>query len=487
MQGRVRGSFAVASIAGLALVVGAALPAAAETSFKTADASAAVTVAGADASVTAVPQGTYGVSGTVRSAGTGAAGAEVTLLDKVTGKVGGAITDASGHYTIDSLVPPGTYNVQVLFKGSSWLTTYLGNTTRPDEQKSLTISDRSLQGVDVAVHALGSVTGRILDVKGKPVKGIKVYAGHGSDLTDSNGRYRIYGVEPGRQRVIYFPCFPADIDEDFSCEETSRPLATVTSVGGREVVAKTVKLAGGRIAGHLVTKTKNTSLPSVSLFDAHKKFVATTRSKTVAGYAFAFLTPGTYYVSIDGSNLPLTKAVVKATGTTKIAKKTLGAQTRITGLIRDSKGKVVTSATPLIYVRDANGTQLKRMWVTSGGRYSAWGVVKGTYTVQSGGPQSAKRKIVVRPGHTAKVDLVLPSGKIKGVVTNAHGQPMSNVWVGVQGQYEPTDEKGRYSFSYVGSGSVTVTFEDLYSQYGNRSQKVLVKPGHTATVTTVLR
>ena len=126
----------------------------------------------------------------------------------------GALSDGEGKFSLTQ-IPAGRYAVSVektsftpkLTPATSMLT--FGN----GEKKT---------GLQLALLPGGVITGRVLDSRGEPMENVRVGALAGSGgTTDEEGRYRIGGLPPGRQRVsamMYSLPIPAEHRTDGSEE-----------------------------------------------------------------------------------------------------------------------------------------------------------------------------------------------------------------------------------------------------------------------------
>jgi hypothetical protein len=118
-------------------------------------------------------------------------------------------TDADGKYRI-TRIPPGSYSVRA--KGQA----FIGADDRQHYGYRITLDrDEVRQGLDFSLRRGGVITGRVLEVGGRPVIeeriSIKAASEDGSQQidyinwegfgTDDRGVYRIYGLLPGRYKL----------------------------------------------------------------------------------------------------------------------------------------------------------------------------------------------------------------------------------------------------------------------------------------------
>lgn len=102
---------------------------------------------------------------------------------------GYATTDASGHYTVNSGLPTGTYDVTVMIDG------YIINQT-----KGINITSGQTFTLNVFLFKSGAVSGRVTDSNGNPVANTYVFVSPNDvtsnygyyATTDSNGYFNVY-------------------------------------------------------------------------------------------------------------------------------------------------------------------------------------------------------------------------------------------------------------------------------------------------------
>jgi len=243
-----------------------------------------------------VPNGNSGsISGRITVDGKPKAGLVVELLTTVTNgprrPVAKATTSKTGKYVLTN-VESGTYDVS-----PSVPTLVVPNQGNSGQSgKSVTIEKgESVKGIDFDLVSQGSISGRVRDASGEPVKGQTVElilrgednysrsfysSAPGDHTTNDDGIYRISGVPPGRYVVkvgiaygltgykrdknrVYYP-------EAFhpSADEPSK--ATIVEVAsGRE--STDVDIAVGRplkiyeIVGQLIVVETGAPVPNVGL------------------------------------------------------------------------------------------------------------------------------------------------------------------------------------------------------------------------------
>jgi hypothetical protein len=151
------------------------------------------------------------VEGTVTNATTGEAikRATVTLMSNAKRARYIASADDSGRFLFPEVEEAPDYRVEARARGFM-----MPPETRQQlkERPPIAVAVREpVKGVTVKMLALGAITGRVVDSDGDPARGVAVralqyqYRGSGrrldiraSAVTDANGRYRLYSLEPGR-------------------------------------------------------------------------------------------------------------------------------------------------------------------------------------------------------------------------------------------------------------------------------------------------
>jgi protocatechuate 3,4-dioxygenase beta subunit len=127
-----------------------------------------------------------------------------------------AVTDTQGRFAIREIVP-GIYRLTI--SRSGYVQTEYGSRGQGGAGTPLTLAARqSLASLEVRLRRHGVIAGRVVDDTGEPVERTQVSAMRyryvngerqmvtvGSDSTDDQGNYRIFGLEPGRYYVRAAP------------------------------------------------------------------------------------------------------------------------------------------------------------------------------------------------------------------------------------------------------------------------------------------
>ncbi|MCR6649847.1 MAG: carboxypeptidase regulatory-like domain-containing protein [Cellulomonas sp.] len=161
------------------------------------------------------------VSGKVTDwAGKPVAGASVHVYDQYGTAYATVRTGSTGRYTIRSVVS-GSYQVKVTPKASSPLAW---------GQVALSVRAGKDSVRDVRLGKGATVTGLVVNTKGKPAIGVTVWSQEGHKATtDATGRYTLTGVKPGRQTLkITDPDYVGGY-RDATTTVTAKGGATVTA------------------------------------------------------------------------------------------------------------------------------------------------------------------------------------------------------------------------------------------------------------------
>jgi len=145
------------------------------------------------------------ISGTVQYADTREPIADVHVFVSTGNGYVSAETDILGRYTLEGLAP-----------GKYWVFAYPKDGGPPLGSKDVVLSsDRDLTSVDFIIQRPGSIAGIVQDENGKPLSGMTVYLiasrylygalrhlQAGMAITDSDGKYIIRYVHPGRNYYV---------------------------------------------------------------------------------------------------------------------------------------------------------------------------------------------------------------------------------------------------------------------------------------------
>ncbi|MDM7856577.1 carboxypeptidase-like regulatory domain-containing protein [Cellulomonas alba] len=421
------------------------------------------------------------LAGKVTLAGTPKASAVVVVPG-----VNSVFTSSTGTWSVTS-ASVGTYRPYVEGVDGATFTTYYGNTVRRPDARSVTLQlDHAAAGVDIAIVAQATIKGSVLTASGKPAKYIDVEgfnttrAGHATAKTDGHGRYVLRGLATGPVAVAAY------------AQGASSPVRTVGAVQGATVNAPTLKTSDdARLAVTIRTVGSSPTKQDVSLFDAHHAILGTFRPDSTGKISLWSLAAGTYYLTIDGSNVQK-KLTLKAHQHLNLGTLTRGRLVTVSGTVKTAAGKPAVGA--LVLVMDARKTVYKRTRTDAHGHYSVKAAVSGSYrvtvdptsvTVDAYGTVALK----VTAGHAAKANVRLTRpGTVTGRVLNAQGKPAVGVHVlTLSGRDVRTNASGVFTITGLHAGT-TYLFEtdrDYVGGYRNASEVVTVHAGRTTTVATI--
>lgn len=212
--------------------------------------------------------------------------------------VGFAISDPKGHYRISGLAP-ARYLVQFAncgffgVNGDNFAPQWYRRAATEAAATSIKVSSgRTVTGINAALTAGGTITGRVVGPTGKPasnicVIGVSAQAQVGAfSQTGRSGRYRLTNLSSGRWSENFFPCSQSSGLASVNRPGTVRVTAphTVTGVNirlplGGSVSGRITSQAGGKPLGGgvcvLLLPVKASGAPGLAVTDGHGRYVAT--------------------------------------------------------------------------------------------------------------------------------------------------------------------------------------------------------------------
>jgi protocatechuate 3,4-dioxygenase beta subunit len=240
------------------------------------------------------------------------------------------LTDADGRYSFPTLVP-GRYFIRA--EPPPFRATYVGasytRTTSSTEILTLKTGDE-VTSIDIALSRGYAIIGRVVDVDGEPAARVRIVArpigasggGRGPDReTDDLGRFRIFGLLPGRYAVCseFFATGSMQVRSALEQPVTTCYPSAPSSVEGRPVEVKSADVDGIEIR-LLRTRTFTVSgtvldsngRPAENGRVSLEKHIAGGSSSTGIGggpdgrFVMRNITPGDYTInaSIGGPNRP---------------------------------------------------------------------------------------------------------------------------------------------------------------------------------------
>jgi protocatechuate 3,4-dioxygenase beta subunit len=172
------------------------------------------------------------ISGTVTSAATGEplrkARAQLLLMGQRGAQPTVALTDSTGHFTVDS-IQPGQYILTV--ERDSYVVQQYGQDQPGKPGAVLTLAaGQKLGDLSFRLQKCAAISGRVVDETGEPIEHAQIrliirnYRGGkqnfddvGQGMSDDHGEYRVYDIRPGRYYImaIYQGRTYGEIADDF--------------------------------------------------------------------------------------------------------------------------------------------------------------------------------------------------------------------------------------------------------------------------------
>ena len=163
------------------------------------------------------------------------------------------LADADGRYAFPALAP-GRYFIGAnppLFRAGYVGASYT-RTTSPTEILTLNMGDERTS-IDIALPRAYAISGRVVDVDGEPAARVRIVTrpiganGRGPDReTDDLGRFRIFGLLPGRYAVCseFFATGSMQVRSELEQPVTTCYPSAPSSVEGRPVEVKSADVDG---------------------------------------------------------------------------------------------------------------------------------------------------------------------------------------------------------------------------------------------------
>ncbi len=249
------------------------------------------------------------ISGTVTDQATGAPlqYAWVSVYNSDYDYVGGASTDALGHYALGPL-PGGDYRVY-FYTDAPYYSEWWNDKAGFDSADIVTVVGGSdTPGIDAALTRGGSISGTVTDASsGNPLQNVRVwvYDYSGSQVnwgwTDSSGHYVVGPLDSGNYRVRFWD--EVHLGEWWDNKPTYQTADLVTVVVGIDTpgVDAALTTGGGSISGTVTDQVTGEPLwyAQVSVYDLGDHLVGYSWSDATGHYTVGGLVGGDYKVAFD--------------------------------------------------------------------------------------------------------------------------------------------------------------------------------------------
>jgi protocatechuate 3,4-dioxygenase beta subunit len=154
---------------------------------------------GSPSSVESHPHGSATITGHVTTKERGLDRVRLRLENTQGTPVASAVTADDGSFAFSDLIP-GTYTLTASRDGYADI--IYGQTRRLGEGTPILVKADTATRADIAMSRFGTIAGRVLDERGRPVADTNVWAPFHSTTTDADGRYRLTEVAEGRHVVM---------------------------------------------------------------------------------------------------------------------------------------------------------------------------------------------------------------------------------------------------------------------------------------------
>jgi len=468
------------------------------------------------------------VVGRVTFQGEPVQGARMQLEDPEAVRTYGFIsTDADGRYRFDD-VPTDTPGAQWALE--AWLvddkdftyhalTTYSGNTPRLWDATTYALPPGSTTTIDIEMVPAATVTGRVVDVHGDPVRGAKVrvwdpgrsFTPEEWAKTDAEGRYTVSRIDSGLVVVdvsIGYWKSPRTGSREVTVQAPHT--TTVEDI----VVRSAKKVKAGKISAKVSRLEAGDEIYLYNPQTRRSLWLGVSASKKGTLKFTKKVDPGKYRLIIAGKNTASKVFTVHSKKITKVPpfkgpKKTI----TIKGKLRKANGKVAKKARATLY--DSYGTTAG-VRMGDNGKYTYKAKGKGKYflEVRLVKHYFSRTSVAVKskPGATVKKDatlakLVTVRGTVKdgtkpvgGLLVSVEIDPEGLARVDYPDEYwdkistasprgsfphAPTDRNGRFALRKVPVGAQVLRVREDNSEYGGYRDvrsAVVVKPGSDVTI-----
>jgi Carboxypeptidase regulatory-like domain len=356
-------------------------------------------------------------------------------------------------------------------------------------------------GDDTGTSGLTDIAVQALDSDGD-------YAG--GSTTDDSGEYSIANLAPGTYFLEFLEAGTGTYAEQWWKDALTMGSASTIQVKSGLTASADVSLhPGGSITGTVTGADTHEGVGSVAIDveDANGNWINSTSSNTDGSYSIGALPPGSYKVQFDGTGTDYigewydnaateasaTPVVVTAGGSPSTADAELAVGGTIVGTVTGAGSSgPITAAYVTVYDSTGNDVGYSDLATPGDGTYSISGLSTGQYYLEvnyygdanfllntwwEGKAPVSSPPITVTAGHTVTVNPELSAGgSISGTVTGSDthaGLPGIQVSTCAdtaridceESTEATTDSNGNYTIHGLGTGNVTLLFQDPSGNY----------------------
>ncbi|MBF0226736.1 MAG: carboxypeptidase regulatory-like domain-containing protein [Desulfobacterales bacterium] len=486
-------------------------------------------------------KGTGNISGTVTdNTGAPLSNIQVYAYYNEYSYIGSAYTNYDGTYTLYGLID-GYYKIFFTSYSSNYVSEWYNDKYYFDDAKYVKVTtDETTQDINVSLEAGGSISGIVQDINNQPVNDCGVYFysynststdSDGYVYTDSNGNYKINGLKQGIYNVKFSisncGCGVWTLGPNFEKwynNKDDRCSSDAITVNSGQTTANInaqmpVMPEPGKITG-IITDVIGNPIDNIDVEiyyrpTSNSGYGYIIQTDTNGTYTFDSITPGYYYININGNtwsstyqekyltqwyenadNFCSATPIAVVEGETLNTNLTILESGCISGKVSSNTGSPIAGASVYIYYYDVNRT-LKSGSTDSSGNYTICGLPKGKikvlfskssyYSEWYNDKSSFDTANLVNVHYgltTSNINTSLePSttppppqkGRISGTITDLNGIPVTDYSVYVyvynnSGSYRGSSSvynEGKYTVSNLDAGTYYVEFNVYSSKYIN--------------------
>jgi len=355
-----------------------------------------------------------------------------------------AVTDAEGRYVLEGL-SAGSFEIR------AWSPRHRASPWTP----VAVASGAAMDLPDLVLLPGETLAGRVTTVGGEPVAEVRVIAGPRATRTGDDGAYRLEGLDPGTQTLLFrHPRYPAQ-QREVEIHAGDNRLDVAFEPG--QTVAGRV-LAGGRPVPGLRVRLE----PE----DVVRGIAAAARSDGDGHFRFEEVPDGRYAVGVEDPAFEVgaaTASVVVAGEAVEGLRIDLVATATASGAILGLAEEDLLA----VRVEARNGVRRRAGEVGHRGRYRVPGLGPGDWSLRAylpDGRREARGHVAIAPGETEiDRDLEFPSGlTLMGRVTY-RDEPLTGASLGVRHlgnggeRLTRTDHQGRFRLEGLAPGAHRLT------------------------------